>query len=71
MHPSTNGATIVYNTYILPLYEEHSGKINEMEKMAQQKMQEAQKGAKSFVDEKKSMWEGWSLRLWVNIWNPM
>jgi receptor expression-enhancing protein 5/6 len=32
MHPSTHGATIVYDTYILPYYNEYEGQINELEK---------------------------------------
>jgi len=32
MHPSTNGATVVYDTYILPYYQEYEGQINNLEK---------------------------------------
>jgi hypothetical protein len=38
MHPATHGATIVYNSYILPFYEEHAAEIEKMEKLAQEKL---------------------------------
>jgi len=53
MHPSTNGATIVYDTYILPYYQEYEGQINELERRASEKLKEAEAGARRFVDEKK------------------
>jgi receptor expression-enhancing protein 5/6 len=42
-HPSTLGATMVYNTYVLPLMKEHEGKIMEYERMAQEKFNEGHK----------------------------
>jgi receptor expression-enhancing protein 5/6 len=35
MHPSTQGATIVYNNYILPFYNEHAAEIENLEHMAE------------------------------------
>tara|TARA_B110001450_G_C17468341_1_gene419125 strand:+ start:22 stop:381 length:360 start_codon:yes stop_codon:yes gene_type:complete len=32
MHPATQGATIVYNNYILPFYNEHASEIEAFEK---------------------------------------
>ena len=53
MHPATNGATIVYDTYILPQYQEYEGQINALEKQATDKLKEAEAGARQFVDDKK------------------
>ena len=40
-HPSTLGATMVYNTYVLPMMKEHEAKIQEYEALAQAKFAEA------------------------------
>jgi receptor expression-enhancing protein 5/6 len=40
MHPATQGATIVYDTYILPYYNEYEGQINEIERKATDKLKE-------------------------------
>ena len=53
MHPSTQGATIVYNNYILPFYNEHASEIENLEHIAEDKFQEAAKGAKTFINDKK------------------
>ena len=37
MHPATQGATIVYNNYILPFYNEHAAEIETLEHMAEDK----------------------------------
>ena len=70
MHPATNGATIVYDTYILPQYQEYEGQINALEKQATDKLKEAEAGARQFVDDKKKSWTAWSLIIseWNQVW---
>lgn len=41
MHPSTLGATMVYNTYVLPIMKQNEAKIAELEKLAEEKFNEA------------------------------
>jgi len=53
MHPSTLGATVVFNTYILPLMKENEARIKQMEDLAQQKFNEAHSKANEMVSGKK------------------
>ena len=50
MHPATQGSTIIYDTYVLPAYQQYEGQIDGLEKQAAEKL----KQAKNFVDEKKA-----------------
>ena len=53
MHPSTKGATMVYNTYILPGMNQVEGHIDKAEKLVGEQLDKAGAKAKEIYDKKK------------------
>ena len=41
MHPATQGSTIIYDTYVLPVYQQYEGQIDGLEKQAAEKLKQA------------------------------